>query len=542
MEKKKFFSEAIGIDYQRWGMGARVIIDAPTGCGKTFFATSVLLPWALKKGVSILLCVNRELLKRQIVNELCEKFCIPPCVMEKTACAEFPGISVTSYQAIQKRMKQGQSFPKGYEYVVMDEIHYLLTDSEFNADIQFLSEAIPQMTGMTKIFISATIEEVLPYLGIKLRDWNMVSDGEICTVYQREPQTIAGQIMNKPEVLWTYHVPREIPDYQICAFDDIMDVVEMINEDSSEEKYLIFQSNKQKAKSFFDKNLYCTYEILTADDKDKKAYKEIVEKSSFSSKVLVTTKILDNGISIKDCTLNSIVLDTTSKTEFIQMLGRRRILPGEHPQLKIFLPVKNKAFFQGMLEFQIMPALKLLKMPEAEILASLMEEPEIYKICRNYFSVRNGKLCLNPIALDFLEQKRDFCEEMINGLDRDRCFFLKRQIRWLGVEFDEEKIFFLSCQKKERMKEKLKMELKDLVGRPLGKEEQEAFRLEIGDRLNKLIPEFRSGSNKKPGPMRINQALEALNLEFRVTSKPGKKKGEKTVWMIIQEEFPFVTT
>ena len=540
--EKKFFSEVVGRDYQKWGMGARVIIDAPTGCGKTFWVTSDLLPWALKMGMSILLCVNRELLEKQIVNELCKKFCIPPCVMEKTACAEFPGISVTTYQAIQKRMKQGQSFPKEYEFVVFDEIHYLLMDSEFNADIQFLSEAIPQMTGMIKIFISATIEEVLPYLGIKLRDWNMVSDGEICTVYQREPQTIAGQIMNRPEELWDYHVPREIPEYQICAYDDIMDVVEMINEDSSEEKYLIFQSNKQKAKSFFDENLHCTYEILTADDKDKKAYQEIVEKSSFSSKVLVTTKILDNGISIKDCTLNSIVLDTTSKTEFIQMLGRRRTLPGEHPQLKIFLPVKNKAFFQGMLEFQIMPALKVLKTPEAEILAYLMEEPEIYKICRNYFSVRDGRLCLNPIALDLLEQKRDFCEEMINGLDMDRCFFLKRQIRWLGIEFDEEKITFLSRQKKKRVIEALKMDLSDLVGKPLGKEEQEAFRLEIGERLNKLIPEFRSRSNKKPGPMRINQALEALNLEFRVTSKPGKKKGEKTVWMIIQEEIPFVTT
>ena len=68
--EKKFFSEVFGRDYQKWGMGARVIIDAPTGCGKTFFATSVLLPWALKKGVSILLCVNRELLEKQIVNEL----------------------------------------------------------------------------------------------------------------------------------------------------------------------------------------------------------------------------------------------------------------------------------------------------------------------------------------------------------------------------------------------------------------------------------------------------------------------------------------
>ena len=540
--EKKFFSEVFGRDYQKWGMGARVIIDAPTGCGKTFFATSVLLPWALKKGVSILLCVNRELLKRQIVNELCEKFCIPPCVMEKTACAEFPGISVTSYQAIQKRMKQGQSFPKGYEYVVMDEIHYLLTDSEFNADIQFLSEAIPQMTGMTKIFISATIEEVLPYLGIKLRDWNMVSNDEICTVYQREPQTISGQIMNKPEVLWTYHVPREIPEYQICAYDDIMDVVEMINEDSSEEKYLIFQSNKQKAKSFFDENLHCTYEILTADDKDKKAYQEIVEKSSFSSKVLVTTKILDNGISIKDCTLNSIVLDTTCKTEFIQMLGRRRILPGEHPRLRIFLPIKKAEYFQGMIELQIKPALAVMNMPESEILESIMEDTEIYKICRKFFCVCSGRLSLNQIALDQMKRKLSFCKDMVKGLEKDPFYFLKEEITWLGMVYDEEKITFLSRQKKEGIMEKLKMELNDLVGRPLGKEEQEAFRLEIGDRLNKLIPEFRINSNKKPGPMRINQALEALNLEFRVTSKPGKKKGEKTVWMIIQEEFPFVTT
>lgn len=532
MCKRRYISHLIGKDYERWRQGDRVVLEAPTGSGKTQFIIKELLPWVLSCGKRILLCVNRELLKKQLIYELCVIFGVPPSVIEGASFAEFPGITVTTYQTIQEILKQGEPFPKGYEYIVLDEIHYLIVDSEFNPEIQYFAEQIPRMRYATVIFISATITEVLPYVGILLGEWDIISETEICTVYQRMPVTITGQVMGWMEVLWYYKVPQDRIDYEIFAYDDISQVVEIINEDTTDEKYLIFQSNKTKAKKNFSNALECEFEVLTADDKGNKVYTEIAENAMFSAKALITTKLLDNGISLKDPKLKAIVLDTPSRTEFLQMLGRKRFSLEESHKLKIFLPIKKIQYFQGLLELQIIPALKVMDMNQAEILDGMLQNQDVHKACKSFFCIRDGKLSLNEIARDELWRKRRFCEKIVQEMKKDPLCFLKEQLSWLGVPYKEEKTIFLSHQCISRAVQRIQDRLLELDGKTLDKAEQKAFRSEISSLFDLIIPGFQAHKSLTIGIAKINAGFKLLSVPYVITSIPGKKKGETTKWKV----------
>jgi len=55
-----------------------------------------------------------------------------------------------------------------------------------------------------------------------------------------------------------------------------------------------------------------------------KTYKELIRESRCSKRVLIVTKVLDNGVNIKDEQLKHIAIYAKNQTDFIQMLGRKR--------------------------------------------------------------------------------------------------------------------------------------------------------------------------------------------------------------------------
>lgn len=68
----------------------------------------------------------------------------------------------------------------------------------------------------------------------------------------------------------------------------------------------------------------------------------IVEHQQFECKVLIATSVMDCGVSITDPELRHIVIDQPDKTEFLQMLGRRRVDSNETINLYIkYLSPKN---------------------------------------------------------------------------------------------------------------------------------------------------------------------------------------------------------
>lgn len=67
-------------------------------------------------------------------------------------------------------------------------------------------------------------------------------------------------------------------------------------------------------------------------------WENLLEKGTFSSRILITTSVLDNGFSIKDKKLKNIVLFTDDRIEFLQELGRCRLDGNSRLKLYIKIP------------------------------------------------------------------------------------------------------------------------------------------------------------------------------------------------------------
>ena len=84
---------------------------------------------------------NRFLLKKQIKQEIAEKQGLTTDLAWLESVEEFDGITVISYQKLQLLCQQEGyiwEINRRYQYVVCDEIHYLLEDSAFNPQIIWL--------------------------------------------------------------------------------------------------------------------------------------------------------------------------------------------------------------------------------------------------------------------------------------------------------------------------------------------------------------------------------------------------------------------
>lgn len=80
--------------------------------------------------------------------------------------------------------------------------------------------------------------------------------------------------------------------------------------DSNEKSNVVFISRKTRD--------------LSSKNHSKKVYDEIITNKKFKCPVLITTSVLDNGVNIEDSAVKHVVISATSKTTFLQMLGRVR--------------------------------------------------------------------------------------------------------------------------------------------------------------------------------------------------------------------------
>lgn len=81
------------------------------------------------------------------------------------------------------------------------------------------------------------------------------------------------------------------------------------------------------------------WETITAESQILRAQGDMrasMTGISFSQRVLIATKVLDNGINLKDPSLRHIVIEAYEKTTFLQMLGRKRQID-THESIHLYL-------------------------------------------------------------------------------------------------------------------------------------------------------------------------------------------------------------
>lgn len=535
-----FLEEKIGNDFKLWE-GGEVFIEAQTGTGKTTFVLDVLVPYAMERRKEVLFLSNRFLLKEQIKAKVAKKQSFPMEQYELIEDAEeFDGISVMTYQKLQKICQYSnvllfaEEIKKRYYYVVFDESHYILQDSTFNPEILYLLQFVKVYTG-TEIFLSATMDELPEFLmdwkyGENIGFGNCLNFPDLAKYEIRRISSIATGF---PQWIWRYKFPENKCNCEVRIFGDFEELMPIINQ-KNEEKWLIFMGNKSKMAEY-KKLIKVPCDLLTADNAKSDETKELIEEirlqERFPKKILLTTKILDNGINIKDRQVKNIVIDTDCKTEFLQMFGRKRILD-KNDKFRLFIPQKSSSYFSGLLKLRVEPALNFLKSEHTTSeLLRYIHDKEMWKMISNFYTEYRGKLVCNPAGKFKLETEKRFYERMLDEMKNDLWAFAKEQMNWLhmGEDFSEE--MSITYQNYKRYICEISDFIKKYEGVKVGKSEQEKFRELLAKKLEmRGISIVKKG--RTPGKSVINSFLESEGIEYRIRSNKISKKGEETFWII----------
>lgn len=508
----KWVSDAIGKEYKNWCNNDIILLNAQTGTGKSYFIKNQLMQYALEEHKQILYICNRINLKRQVKIDLAKMqgIDISDWDIEKIDKLEQIGnITIVSYQKIQHHilnMKYGIQTKDdtdyfNFDYVVLDEIHYILADSTFNnKTIFFFEDFLKKYKNAVMIYMSATMDNIKDL---------------ILKLYK-----------DKNNRIYEYTTGTDYSYISAFYFKDMQDIINTINNDISGEKWIVFINNISNAVELLDK-INDSIFICSENNKhygkvNKEELENIINTEKFNAKCLICTKALDNGININDELVTNVVIMSLDKIDFIQALGRKRVNINDAQQVNLYLNPRYKKTFQCLLNMNIEPKYNVVKL--------FLEENNKFK--RQYdvnlqefanistLFYKGEDFILNMMGYEMLLKQKEFAEYMINLFKISKEAYLIEQLDWINAEYNPANYIenVIAAEEVETLEEYLE----SIVGQRLYDEEQQ----KISDLIIKELitidtkVDYRT---KKLKPSTLENIIrEQLNLSFAV-SKPKRE-------------------
>lgn len=372
--KKVFLTELIADDYQNWGR-RKIIIQAQTGMGKTHFLVKTLLPYYRSRKKKVLILCNRRLLRQQYLYSLIGEF--------DTYSEMEEAVKIDTYQSLADALANGAEpggLLLGFDVVLLDEFHYFYSDSEFNGFGTYALFQALMISGMhkTMVFVSATAKCTESYVKEYVPKSKRFLEGKYLeTGYFSEDECLQVRMYDFSSLIdYSYITCILAPDMETL-------VLEMAK---SQKKCIIFLDDKEKAEKL--KEIICQkgkvptkdVRILNADMLDARENDTLIEKMTLANelgcRVLITTSVLDNGVSIKDEDVENLAVLTESQVSFLQMVGRIRIENDKRKINLFFCP--NTAEYYARREQQAKELLDLV----TNIKGKMLNEKEQIKLLR----------------------------------------------------------------------------------------------------------------------------------------------------------------
>lgn len=356
-----------------WHPGGNIFISAGTGKGKNTFIKNHLLKFSNDNSGNIVIFENRESLLSQQRIDLINS--IDPQAMmyhnlEKNYKSEnmiifgkHENIMLISYQKAALKLLGGDihfiKFLNRSRYVVFDEVHYLIDDSDFNKGVNIIAEYLiqnyitsegqllpnPFIPNATRIFMSGSMEEM--FVVFQQMGYYFDTAKVFCNYY---PRSNFNEILNELNKLMYFESPDHIvslpTDYSYISpymYKEYSDIIPLIKD--SNDKWLIFINSKKQGNELCNEiNSVCgenTAVFLNADNKRSKdmtdTYQNLLNNERFENKVLITTNVIYNGVNIKDKALKNIVIPMTTVPIMKQQIGRKRLSAGDN-SLNVYFP------------------------------------------------------------------------------------------------------------------------------------------------------------------------------------------------------------
>lgn len=320
---KRWVTELIEEEYKNWNESV-VLLGFGTGRGKTTFALNVYCKYLQSLDKKVLYLCNRTKLREQIESDA-----------KKYGAA---GIDIMSYQRLSETIRYGHSLH--YDVYICDEAHYFLSDAEFNVYTDLAYDHILNEENSTRVYMTATYENIFSKIKEDLREKN--------------------------EKAIEYYLPTDYSYvdhvYWWKKKDDIYGIIDHLLKDT-DDKIIYFCNSLKKMRDLYDhyspnkgkwyeedkkylKNsklqymsFICSKNETEAEDVNNENYfirnycsnNHIIKNKSgdgftFDNRILISTKVLDNGIDFKDQSIKHIICDVFDLETAIQCLGRKRIL------------------------------------------------------------------------------------------------------------------------------------------------------------------------------------------------------------------------
>jgi len=553
----KWVSDRIGEEYKNWKFGDVVKIHAQTGTGKTYFITGDKVHNGLvdrmKDYEKMIYICNRTELKRQIKLDLLKKFNLEipylkdekgefvlnknEKILDTDALDEktkIENIVITSYHAISNGKLDniyldGNNNLDDFQYIVCDECHFFLTDSGFNQKSYLALEELVGTRHMNavKIFISATMDEV----------------DKIIDKQAEKHKTNGFGNYSKFEV-HPYTTGIDYSYLDINYFINIKDIIQLIKNDKTTDKWMIFVTSKSKGefieKELNESKITATFIHANIGNNDEK--KRITAECKFNSKVLISTKCLDNGINIKDESVRNMVVMAYDKTTFIQEIGRVRFRIDNAPTINLYIPMFSKKVFQGKIDKSYQPKINDIELFEKDISAFRRKyNNDFTKAPIDIFYLNDkNDWKLNGMGYSRVYKDRNFAMDMINEFENyDKFTFVKEQLSWLEMSntFNEYNLIENVADNEEV--ETLEVFIENCIGEKVLEDKQIELCKILSSELLKINRD-KLQFKKKMHPDTVNSILKNdLKLNYNVASTNTSKRMEGkvkkyTYWTVIK--------
>lgn len=598
--EKNFVSDVIGTEYKNWKRGDQIFIQAPTGTGKSSFILYHYLFYAIENGIKILYLVNRRILRDQIAEELRKKV-NPEC--RKYFGNRYAGINldlfieIKTYQEIEKFLREDNLWyieKKMEEFgcVVYDECHYFYADAIFNTYTELSFDFLrKKFDDKVQIFMSATMNRVR-----KIIDSKPIS-------YLTGTIDVSRKLLAKKR---DYLIERNYDYVELLYFDTIDDLCNIVRSSKKNIKWLIFVDSINNGNYIQNKLLEGTpkdknnsneeendMKNLTSDDvifldasydndlEKVKSVSEIVVRQSLDKKVLISTAVLDNGISLHDGALRNVAILADTEETFIQMLGRKRKDTGV---INLYVSKRDMSFFtrrlnqvEKVLEWcqknreifaemytrnvngnscYVTPYLdqfyrkqkgvpikysddnkiiwckyenffdiEQMLILQQKILGSIFNEDKLddfrsmSRTC--YFS--RGMLALNTFAVAHYYDLQAFYREMLDEIEKDDKAFVKMQAAWLGIS--KEKVDHSMESSERGMTERYKLKIKEKIEEHLEKEMDRQEYIKWKQSLKEELKFFLKDLEDKKGKRGLqNSFCVEIGKNDRILSKENFEK------------------
>lgn len=525
---RRFVEDEIGSDYTSWRGGDIVYITAPTGSGKTTFILNVLLKYATMLCLTILLVVNRQSLRVQIKRALADRKSIPfKTLDELDKITTFGNLTIWTYQYMEQCIDNKLNIPlrnpgvnQWFDYVVFDEAHYFIEDSLFNPRTELVYNAQKYyFKRAVRIFISATLDEFIEYN----IEHERYSDGGFENCFY-----------SRPKQIWEYGIQADYSNYSVSYFNNFSQICDRISNDTIGGKYIIFVSNKADA-DYIEKQIGA--KLISADTKNMKfsqegqIYQQILLDQMFDCKVIVATSALDNGINLIDEELCNIVISTISRTEFIQMLGRKRT---NGAQINLFIDAKSLSAVNGYKTLQINKMIEMIyeyRNSNFQVLKNMYNDPRLYMQFHSMFRFDGREFKLNELAAFKVFKINAFCKRLIDRFRKEgSSAFVREQLSWLGLEHTYSEKNWLDYDDKQTTFSEINFYLKDITDQPLDKEQQTILREYLTRQFANLYGYSEIDRiSKNAGIVVLNRILTTYGFDFNISTISIKRK---THWVV----------